>query len=108
MQNCALPLEVVKRVMTSNIKDIQANIKDCINDCHEGIVLPSKDADPKIRKEHELMFAEEIYSCKHKCLETNKKIINGLEDKLVKELPLYKDDLFGIHIFENRTNKTNY
>ena len=35
MQNCQLPIDIIKRIMNSNINDLQLNLNNCINSCKE-------------------------------------------------------------------------
>ena len=70
MQGCQLPVDIVKRVISSNVSEVEDNIKSCIQECQK--VSNGSDEDNQI-------FSKEIYECKVICLEANKDIMNGLE-----------------------------
>ena len=79
MQSCQLPLDIVKRIMTSNIREVQINLKNCQDKCQIGN-----------SKEDDQIFSEEIYNCNLECLEKNKEIMKMMEKELGESIPSYK------------------
>ena len=78
-----MPIDIVKRILSSNVNEIKSNIKECIVDCDQMVVDPRD-------KQTKQVFATEIYECKHNCLYINKKIINDMENRLASDLPKFK------------------
>jgi hypothetical protein len=42
MHNCQLPVDIVKRVMASNVKELQDNTVDCVKGCPAKYVVQTK------------------------------------------------------------------
>ena len=69
MNECKLPLEIVKRIMSSNVSALQTNIHECAKSCEFQFNVHG---DP----DNEKLFETELYDCRVNCLERNKEIMN--------------------------------
>ena len=55
MEDCRRPIDIVKRIMNSNVKEVQSNLKSCMQSCSQEFQLPNpgsekakEEADDKI------------------------------------------------------------
>ena len=94
MQQCQLPVDIVKRIMGSNFKEIENNIKSCVKHCQTSFIVES--GNQKNMAQHADLFSEEIFECKKECLEKNKQIANELELSLAKDFLEHKQSLFDM------------
>ena len=82
MEQCQLPLDIVKRIMQNNIREVQDNLQNCIKDCKSGI--DSRDDETSI------LFETEIHTCKVDCLEGNKEIMKEIEKQMSTDIPRFR------------------
>ena len=77
MQDCQLPLDITKRILASNVRELERNLTNCVDSC-EAITGGASDTS---------IFEKELYECKVGCFESNKAIMKQIEAQLGQDLP---------------------
>ena len=80
MQECQLPVDITKRILAANVRELETNLSNCVSGCN------SMSTDEKL-------FVKEIGECKITCFESNKLIAKEIEANLGATLPRYKSQL---------------
>ena len=82
MQECQLPLDITKRILSSNVRELELNLTNCVTAC--SVMTCGHDDE---------LFMKEIFECKIECFEQNKSIMKELETELGRSLPQHKNSL---------------
>ena len=93
MEDCRRPIDIVKRIMNSNIQEVQKNLKSCMSSCSTEYKLPGSGLAEGKDPTDDKVFSKEIFSCQIKCMEGTKEIMKACEAEMGQTLPKYRTQM---------------
>lgn len=96
MEGCRRPVDIVKRIMNSNVQELQKNLQNCLTSCREEYTIPGAsagDSEGAQSGADDKVFEKEIHACRITCMEGNKEIMKALEAEMGSTLPRFRAEM---------------